>query len=244
MPLNAFAFEKSVKNLTKKEVLTSKLLEMIFTGLLRDGDALPSERELGVLFGVSRETVRGALGMIAAYGLISVAHGSKTRINRNDHLLQRCQELLPELSNLDINHHSIDTIYDSRMVVEGHIARLAVKNIDAPGLDKLELMVMQQRKLVQQPAHFQLSDRRFHKLLSEYSGNEILVKYADDLYTYGLNFRRQALEQSGTIESSIKEHSQIIASLRDGDTDAAEQAMQTHLRSVYQSTIEAMNHDH
>lgn len=59
MKQTPFAFEKALKNQTKKEILADKLIEMILTGLLRDGDELPSERELAQLFEVSRETVRG-----------------------------------------------------------------------------------------------------------------------------------------------------------------------------------------
>lgn len=55
-------------------MFVEKLIDMLITGLLREGDLLPSERELAQLFEVSRETVRGALMQLAAYDLISVSH--------------------------------------------------------------------------------------------------------------------------------------------------------------------------
>ncbi|WP_235869256.1 winged helix-turn-helix domain-containing protein [Veronia nyctiphanis] len=83
MSKELFANESILKNKTKKEVLAEKILEMILTGLLRDGDVLPSERELANTFGVSRETVRGSLGIVSDLGLLIVSQGAKTRINRS-----------------------------------------------------------------------------------------------------------------------------------------------------------------
>ncbi|KEA63953.1 Transcriptional regulator, GntR family [Marinobacterium lacunae] len=240
MTTNAFAFEQTLTNKTKKDVLAGKILEMIFTGLLRDGDQLPSERELGNMFGVSRETVRSALAIVAAYGLISVAHGAKTRVNRNEELLKRCIELLPELGAIEVNNYDVHTVFDSRKVIEAAIARNAARNIDRVGLEALRKLLDQQQQLFNEPVHFQLSDKNFHKLISEYAGNEILLKYTEDLYSYGLNFRRLVMQMEGSIERSYREHEAIYSALEAHDPDRAEQAMLAHIESVYCTTVEAM----
>ncbi|WP_087017233.1 FadR/GntR family transcriptional regulator [Thaumasiovibrio subtropicus] len=240
MAKHLFAFEKQLKNRTKKEILASKLLEMIFSGLLRDGDTLPSERELCTMFGVSRETVRGAIGMVAAYGLIAVSHGAKSRINRSEEGLQRCAELVPALTNLTINNFDIDAVFESRKVVESAIARGVACHIDPTGLHQLAELIDQQKTMFNNAAHFQLSDKRFHKLIAEYSDNAILAEYADELYAYGLNFRRSVLEQPGAIEKSYHEHVAIYQALNQGDASLAEAAMLNHLDSVYETTVTAM----
>lgn len=238
---NVFIFEKELKNKTKKDVLASKILEMIFTGLLQDNDVLPSERELGYMFGVSRETVRGALSIIGAYGLISVSHGTKTRVIRNEVVLERCIELLPELSSIEVNNYDVHSVFESRRVVESAIARNAAEKINDKGLKELKKLLDQQSKLFDEPVHFQLSDKSFHKLISEYSGNNILVGYAEDLYRYGLNFRRVVMRKEGSIEKSYLEHLEIYFALENRDPNRAEQAMLMHIESVYQTTIEAIN---
>jgi len=240
MPTDVFAFEKRLTNKTKKDVLAGKILEMIFTGLLQDGDLLPSERELGSMFGVSRETVRGALSIVAAYGLINVSHGAKTRVHRNEAILKRCIELLPELESIEVNTYDVHTVFESRKVIEAAIARNVARNIDAKGLSALRKLLDQQQQLFDEPVHFQLSDKNFHKLISEYADNEILLRYAEELYSYGLNFRRQVMRMEGSIERSYHEHEAIYAALEAGDPDRAEQAMLTHIDSVYHSTVEAM----
>ena len=114
----AFAFEKTLENKTKKDILAEKLIEMILTGLLRDGDVLPSERELAQLFGVSRETVRGALSRLTAHGLISVSHGSKTRIRASDEVLARFRSARSAETDGQVNRFDVDSVFESRIVVE------------------------------------------------------------------------------------------------------------------------------
>lgn len=235
MPEHAFSFEKTLKNKTKKEMLAGKLLEMIFCGLLRDGDEMPSERELGLLFGVSRETVRGALGMISAYGLIQVSHGTKTRVRRTEELLDRCAQLLPHMGDLEINRYDLETVFESRRIVETAMVRRAAENIDDQGLKQMKTLLGQQQRLFDEPVSFQLSDKRFHRLICEYGANDILNSYADELYAFGLNFRRQVMVQPGMIENSYREHQAIYDALCEQNAEAAESAMLGHIDSVYRT---------
>jgi len=238
----AFAFEKTLKNKTKKDILSDKLIEMILTGLLRDGDVLPSERELAQLFGVSRETVRGALSQITAYGLITVAQGSKTRICASDESLARFRSTYMDGMDHIVNQFDIDSVFESRILVERAIARNAAMRIDADGILKLERLLEAQSKLFDSPVHFQLSDKSFHKIISEYAGNEILLRYSEELYSYGLSIRRQVMVEAGSIERSYHEHCYIVDALKRGDPDAAERAMLSHLDSVYRTTKEKLHH--
>lgn len=240
MAKQPFAFQQALKNKTKKEILASKLLEMIFCGLLRDGDELPSERELGQLFGVSRETVRGALGMLVAYGLVQVSHGSKSRIRRDEDRLARCSELLPELVDLEIDQFDLTTVYESRKIVEAAIARRAAEKITQEGLAELKALLVQQSGLFEEPVHFQLSDKRFHRIIAEYGANEILQNYSEELYAYGLNFRRQVMVQPGMIENSYREHLAVYEAFVARNPEAAESAMLRHLDSVHFTTAAIM----
>ncbi|WP_087017223.1 FadR/GntR family transcriptional regulator [Thaumasiovibrio subtropicus] len=235
----AFAFEKTLKNKTKKEILAEKIIEMIITGLLRDGDVLPSERELSSMFGVSRETVRGALGIIQAYGLIHVSHGAKTRVNRDEALLAK-ENWLPESSSLEINTHSLDTVFESRKVIESAIARKAAAKVTEAQLEELGNLLKQQAGMFNDPVRFQLSDHQFHQHIAAIADNPILINYSDDLYAYGLKFRRQVMNQPGSIEQSYLEHIDIYNALSQKDEAAAEAAMIRHITSVHQTTLAAI----
>ena len=57
------------------ELLADDLRRRIVRGELREGDALPSEAELMVRFGVSRPTLREALRVLESESLITVRAG-------------------------------------------------------------------------------------------------------------------------------------------------------------------------
>jgi GntR family transcriptional regulator len=60
--------------------LAETIRGQIKDGLIRTGDALPSERELSDIAGISRVTVRKALDILLREGLLSRRHGSGTYI--------------------------------------------------------------------------------------------------------------------------------------------------------------------
>src|SRR6516164_4241386 len=60
--------------------LADQIRARIGDGLIKVGDALPSERELSLTGGISRVTVRKALDTLLREGLLSRRHGSGTYI--------------------------------------------------------------------------------------------------------------------------------------------------------------------
>ena len=61
------SFDNINKNLLSQEV-RDKLVASITSGKFKPGDKLPSERELMEQFGVSRVTIRDALGSVKNMG--------------------------------------------------------------------------------------------------------------------------------------------------------------------------------
>lgn len=63
------------------EAITSELRTEIAAGRLPAGSRLPSERQLAADFGVSQPTVREALSVLDAMGIVEVRHGSGTFVS-------------------------------------------------------------------------------------------------------------------------------------------------------------------
>ncbi|MGY0398548.1 MAG: FadR/GntR family transcriptional regulator [Ostreibacterium sp.] len=232
--------QPNVSYQTKKEVLARQIIERIVTGLLRDKDLLPGERELSKLFEVSRETVRGALTIIADYGLITITQGSKTRVNASEKILSNFKKhhlnLIDFNIDIDVNKIDIDDVFETRMAIEQAIIKKAVANITEEQLLHLQELVHLQHALYEDAASFQLSDRYFHQLLARYSNNELLQKYSKHLYNCALTVRRQVLSNPKSIQRSVYEHKQIVDKLSERDCEGAVNAIIQHLTSVHQTT--------
>ncbi len=65
---------------TKRQFIADELRRRINSGTYPAGGTLPPQRVFMAEFGASRETVRDALGQLAAEGLITQGQGSEARV--------------------------------------------------------------------------------------------------------------------------------------------------------------------
>ncbi|WP_442864598.1 FadR/GntR family transcriptional regulator [Agrobacterium sp. LMR679] len=76
------------------ERLIANIQRMISDRNLAFGDALPTERELGLMLGASRNTVREALQYLRAYGVIDIRPKTGAVLtNRQSHAVDRLMTL-------------------------------------------------------------------------------------------------------------------------------------------------------
>ncbi|WP_108649267.1 GntR family transcriptional regulator [Dongshaea marina] len=68
------------KQSKRSDAIAAELEKMILEGSLVQGQRLPAERELAVRFGVSRPSVREAIQLLEAKGLVSRRHGGGTYV--------------------------------------------------------------------------------------------------------------------------------------------------------------------
>ena len=233
--VSMFAETAGMKRRTLKDQLAEKLTYMISAGFIREGDELPSERELANTLNVSRETVRGAIQLLVAKGLVEVSQGARTRVAK---LLD---EHWKGSSALALHNYDISTVTETRRVVEIAILRSAAINISSKELDRLGSLVGSQEGMLKDPVAFHISDHEFHSLIYQAGENALLAKIAGDVYSYALDARHIAMNQENAIERSVREHMSIYRALEKHDPDAAERAVAGHLDSIHKSTINALD---
>ena len=99
------------------------MLETILSGRLQVGDRLPSERELGEQFGVSRTVVREAVRALVAKGVIEVRSGSGLRVVAvNAAQVSESMSLYVRGGRLDF-----EQVHEVRALLEVQIAGLAAE---------------------------------------------------------------------------------------------------------------------
>lgn len=221
---------------TVKDQIVDKLAYMIHSGLLQPGDELPSERELASTLQVSRETVRAAIGALQARRMIEVSQGSRTKvIGRGSMPLHESVGILGDLKN-----RSLDEVSEARAAVEVQVIWLAAQRIGPEQLARLQALVDEQRRMLDDPVRFQISDQEFHQTLYRACGNSLLADVVFDFYGYALDYRRLALVRKNAIAGSVAEHQQIVDALRTGKPEAAVAAMTRHLQEVQRTTRAVM----
>jgi DNA-binding FadR family transcriptional regulator len=219
-----------------KDQISDKLAYMIHSGLLRAGDELPSERELASTLGVSRETVRAAIGLLQVRRMIAVSQGARTRVRGPGPF--PLQDSVSTLSNL--RDRSLGEVAEARAAVELQVVRLAAQRINGKELARLEKLLREQETMLNDPVRFQISDREFHITLYSACRNSLLLGVVSDFYDFALDYRRRALQRRGAIAHSVEEHRGIVAALKKRNPDAAVVATRRHLERVRNTTQKEM----
>ena len=207
--------------------IADRLMQLVAAGLLEPGDNLPGERDLAALFDVSRESVRGALQLLSARGVLEITHGARTTVAR-----------APPLSapgSLDLRRlHGVDdaTVLGARTVLEPAMAAAAAVNLGEPGLARLQTLLDAQHAMLHDPVRFQISDHEFHGIIFAAGGNSVLIGYAREAYSHAYVHRRTLMERQHSIPATIADHARIVAALLTRDPDAAAAAMTAHMETI------------
>ena len=118
---------KAIKAVEKKrayEDVVAQIRALIDDGRLKQGDQLPTERELSETFRVSRATIREAIRTLESAKLVQSRQGDGTYV-----LASNEETLVQTLAAVLFNEK--DTIYDIfyvRKIIEPHVAELAAEN--------------------------------------------------------------------------------------------------------------------
>src|SRR3954449_8905001 len=104
-----------------------QLLDEVVDGSLGPGDALPSERRLAELLGVSRPAVREALQRMSATRLVEVRHGGATTVR--DFQRYAGLDLLPRLlvRNGELDPDTARSIVEACYAIAPDVAGMAAR---------------------------------------------------------------------------------------------------------------------
>jgi GntR family transcriptional repressor for pyruvate dehydrogenase complex len=178
------------------------MLETILSRKMRVGARLPSERELGEQFGVSRTVVREAVRALVAKGIIDARSGSGLRVAAVD------AAAVGESMSLYLRGGEFD--FDNERI------RAAHEQMAAAGSD------------VQAAAG---EDLEFHRRIALATRNELYLVLLDSIGRTLFEIRRGNLS-AGAGERTLEEHARVLEAIAAHDPASARTAMGIHLDGV------------
>ncbi|MBS1862910.1 MAG: FadR family transcriptional regulator [Actinobacteria bacterium] len=215
------------------EQIATSLRDAIASGALAEGERLPTEVELGRQFGVSRATVREALRLLSADGMVRTAKGTGGGSYVTAPSLDRISERLStNLGQLSRNRElSLEQFLEARELLETPAARLAARRADAAAVAGL-WETIPERPLELPGAEQFARNRDFHLRLVEASGNPLLALSAGPVFSV-LQTHLRRHDQSPRDQAEINEHHRLIAAaIAAGDEEGAAAATRRHLAQL------------
>lgn len=227
---------RNLERRTIRDVIADKISALIASGLLSIGDELPGERELATALSVSRQTVRGAIQILAARGILEVAQGARTRVASID----LTGLSIGITSRLNVDLYDVHAVHAARLLVEQQIVGDAAERISDDALELLHRSLDAQASCMDDPVRFLICDREFHVAIYRECGNPLLADIVTDLYTYMMEHRRRAMAQPGAVDGSFADHQVILSALEKRDRVAAMAAFAAHEERIYVSTKKSL----
>ncbi|MCE7027165.1 transcriptional regulator NanR [Jiella avicenniae] len=221
--------DKIVRRKLSDQVL-ARLRQMIRTGALKPGDAMPSERALMERFGVGRPAVREALQSLHNSGLISISHGERSRVNEitAGTVLDRSDEIARLL--LDAVPSNLEHLKQARRMFELGIVRLAAEKATEGDVAELRDLVARQRALLgTDPVPFIQTDMAFHARIAEIADNPIIAAVSVAMLRWLFEYHTALLHWSGKEEITLAEHARIVDRIAAHDAEGAVATMRDHL---------------
>lgn len=210
--------------------ISNLLISCINSGQFGAGQLLPSERELARQLGVSRSSIREALIALEITGWVEIRTGNGVYVS----------DPLPQTSPAAVaaeEEFSLKSFIKARQVYEALMAELAALNASDDQRAALRDITRDLTRLDVNDEQFLHEDKRFHLLISEMSGNEVLRDMMEYLWNKRQSSRFVRLE-SHYADSHFprvmnQDHVDITDAIMARDPAQARASMTRHLQHVY-----------
>ena len=219
---------QAVRKTGASREIVAQIRDMIAGGHLTAEDRLPPERELAQILGVGRSTLREAVRVLEAMGLVDVRPGAGTFLAMCD--APHTQGYLPP--DLFSTWTARLQLFELRAVLEPGLAGLAARRATPAKITKMGGVLDAQAATVQRGESGMDEDVTFHGLIADATGNPALVHLMETLTSSLQETRDASLQRHGRPARSLRQNRTILAALEARNPTLATRRMQAHIRSL------------
>lgn len=233
--------KKTVSGLTakRKPVVTKKLSEIVaeeLEGMIRreeikEGEYLPSEREMMEFFGVGRPSVREALSTLRHKGLIKYNKGEKASVSRpsTETIINGLSGIVKDFLATEDGVTEFERL---RIFFETNLVRYAAKKASEEDINRLKNILAVHHNCLKTTECYSHYDIEFHRILAEIPGNKILQTIHTAFSEWLI--MAKPLEKNNMTYTQNKnthlQHIEILQAIIEHDADKAESLMEIHLQ--------------
>jgi GntR family transcriptional repressor for pyruvate dehydrogenase complex len=214
--------------------LSSQVAEHLRAEIVRRkltaGDRLPSERQLGEQFGVSRTVIREAVRMLAAEGLVTARSGKGLEVTTVDAsvVVESMRMFIHGQPELDYAK-----LHDVRSVFELAAVERAAALCDHDAVGRMENLCTQMSEALPDIERASRLDFLFHREIAIATGNPFFEVFLDALGPALMEVRRTTFAyDADRIARVVEDHRSIVAAIAAGAPVEAKARMADHLDDV------------
>ena len=187
------------------------------------GDKLPNELELSEELNVSRTTLREAIRILVAYGMLEIRRGKGTYVTQK--AFEQPQDL-EQLSSIKVNARDL---YEMRLIFEPEAAYLAAQR----GTDAEIKRILDYGKRIENEIKNgedrTKDEQAFHKAIAQATHNEFMNKLMPILYQAISKGVVLSVQSEKAMNDTIGDHRMIMEFLEQRNAEGARNAMKIHI---------------
>jgi len=219
--------------------VSRRLREAIVSGKMSIGTELPSEKDLAHDLGVGRSTVREALRILQAQGLLSGGDTVSTQRPRVSADLTLSMAASTMENVLRLGQVPLGDLVELRVLIEGTAVRQAAEGMAPRALAAAREALVAMKAAQADIEAFRAADLRFHRSLATAGGNVAFALVMSVLRSAIAGHLGEALLREpnarATMAMLTREHEAILSAVEHGHGRRASELVTEHIRSFYEA---------
>lgn len=213
----------------EKKTLSHKTMERLYTMIAVEkqipaGEKLPNEVDLSAQMGVSRATLREALQMLIAQGVLEVRRGKGTFVTQH---VDKINDF--GFSDLERMRGQMKDLFELRTVFEPSAARLACLRATEEELAEILARGKAVERCIYEGRDRTEADRQFHAAIVRSTHNEFMMRLLPMINQAVAAAVSDGEHAEELAEDTLRDHALLMDFFRRRDAVGAEHAMAIHL---------------
>lgn len=209
-----------------------RIQDMILQGTFAPGARLPAERRLAAELSVSRASLREALSILEALGLVrsEAQRGTFVTVDVATNGVMP-EPFVPVPMWRFASRYTLAEVFQFRLLAEAYAARLATMAITDADVADLRQIAQDHKEATRRPDFITASQADFelHHRILQLSGNRILADLHETYRAVLLESQRVPLARHERRWEPVDEHEKLLHAIERRDPDGAEYYMRLHL---------------
>ncbi|MFN4164324.1 MAG: FadR/GntR family transcriptional regulator [Ferrovibrio sp.] len=218
------------------DAVVEQIRALIADAGLKVGDSLPTERELCIQFNASRNTVREAMRIVKAYGLVDVR--PKVGATITDNRMSRAFELF-SFNTMEVSRKTFSDVQAFRDLLEVGSADRLLDRLTDRDIDDLYAINNRLAEIsdIQEASEV---DYDFHTRLISILGNDAIMDVYKVMKPVVLRIMQKGKTRRSYKTETYSEHAGVIDALAAHDRLAFQYRLRSHLMIGFRNFSEEM----
>lgn len=212
-----------MENKTRGDRAVDELMRFIRERGYGVGEKLPNEYELSAQLGVSRNTIREVMRVLASRNILDIRQGAGTFISQKKGVADDPLGF----SLMEDRRKLVEDLIQIRYIIEPQIAALAAQNATPQDISILGGLCDEVEALIRKRRDFMQKDVDFHTQLAVCSRNMVMSNLIPVICEGITIFAAMVVEPE--FDQTVKSHHEIFEAVRERRAADAQQAMLFHL---------------